>query len=291
MSGHLGAVFLKEVCAVLPKREFHKMKLNQFSKQVIERAEGLRIIDDALWRLIAEQESVCQEILRTFLHDDALIVQSVTAQDTIKSLHREITLDAKCILGDGTICNIEMQKGNANDDIRRVRFHASSLTANHTPKGTEFKDVPAVKILYITEYDALKNGRAVTHVTRCMKSENGYQPIDDGEDIIFANTEIKDGSQESKLLQLFLRTDAFHEELYPNLSKAVNYYKQSEGGKCEMCKSIESYAREYAQEREREFIKKLLIKEPGYSVEEIAAIFSTSVDFVKEVQAELVSLV
>ena len=124
-----------------------------------------------------------------------------------------------------------------------------------------------------------------------MKSENGYQPIDDGEDIIFANTEIKDGSQESKLLQLFLRTDAFHEELYPNLSKAVNYYKQSEGGKCEMCKSIESYAREYAQEREREFIKKLLIKEPDYSVEEIAAIFSTSVDFVKEVQAELVSLV
>ncbi len=58
-----------------------------------------------------------------------------------------------------------------------------------------------------------------------------------------------------------------------------------------MCKSIESYAREYAQEREREFIKKLLIKEPDYSVEEIAAIFSTSVDFVKEVQAELVSLV
>ena len=69
-----------------------------------------------------------------------------------------------------------------------------------------------------------------------------------------------------------------------------------------MCKSIESYAqeyareyaqeyaKEYAQEREREFIKKLLIKEPGYSVEEIAAIFSTSVDFVKEVQEELLTL-
>ena len=265
------------------------MKLNQFSKQIIERAEGLRIIDDALWRLIAEQEGVCQEILRTFLHDDALIVQSVTAQDTIKSLHREITLDAKYILGDGTICNIEMQKGNANDDIRRVRFHASSLTANHTPKGIEFKDVPAVKILYITEYDALKNGRAVTHVTRCMKSENSYQPIDDSEDIFFANTEIKDGSRESELLQLFLRTDAFYEELYPNLSKAVNYYKQSEGGKCEMCKSIESYAQEYAREYARESIKKLLMKKPTYSIEEIASIFDTSVDFVEKVQEELLT--
>ena len=266
------------------------MKLNQFSKQVIERAEGLRIIDDALWRLIAEQKGVCQEILQTFLHDDALIVQSVTAQDTIKSLHREITLDAKCILGDGTICNIEMQKGNANDDIRRVRFHASSLTANHTPKGTEFKDVPAVKILYITEYDALKNGRAVTHVTRCMKSENGYQPIDDGEDIIFANTEIKDGSRESKLLQLFLRTDAFYEKMYPNLSEAVNYFKQSEGGKCEMCKSIESYAQEREKAYAKEIIRNLLMENDGYSIEKIARLCNTSVDFVKEVQEELLTL-
>ena len=266
------------------------MKLNQFSKQVIERAEGLRIIDDALWRLIAEQKGVCQEILRTFLQDDALIVQSVTAQDTIKSLHREITLDAKCVLGDGTICNIEMQKGDANDDIRRVRFHASSLTANHTPKGTEFKDVPAVKILYITEYDALKNGRAVTHITRCMKSENGYQPIDDGEDIIFANTEIKDDSRESELLQLFLRTDAFHEKMYPNLSEAVNYFKQSEGGKCEMCKSIESYGKLLVEEEKEKIIKNLLLENDGYSIEKIARLCNTSVDFVKEVQEELLAL-
>ena len=122
-----------------------------------------------------------------------------------------------------------------------------------------------------------------------MKNENGYQPIDDGEDIIFANTEIKDDSQESKLLQLFLRTDAFHEKMYPNLSEAVNYFKQSEGGKCEMCKSIESYAQEYAREYARESIKKLLMKKPTYSIEEIASIFDTSVDFVEKVQEELLT--
>ena len=122
-----------------------------------------------------------------------------------------------------------------------------------------------------------------------MKNEDSYQPIDDGEDIIFANTEIKDSSRESELLQLFLRTDAFHEELYPNLSEAVNYYKQSEGGKCEMCKSIESYAQEYAREYARESIKKLLMKKPTYSIEEIASIFDTSVDFVEKVQEELLT--
>ena len=122
-----------------------------------------------------------------------------------------------------------------------------------------------------------------------MKSENGYQPIDDGEDIIFANTEIKDGSQESKLLQLFLRTDAFHEKMYPNLSEAVNYYKQSEGGKCEMCKSIESYAQERERENTKRIIKNLLVRNED-SIEEIASICNTSVDFVKEVQEELLTL-
>ena len=122
-----------------------------------------------------------------------------------------------------------------------------------------------------------------------MKNEDSYQPIDDGEDIIFANTEIKDSSRESELLQLFLRTDAFHEKMYPSLSEAVNYFKQSEGGKCEMCKSIESYAQEYAREYARESIKKLLMKKPTYSIEEIASIFDTSVDFVEKVQEELLT--
>jgi hypothetical protein len=99
-------------------------------------------------------------------------------------------------------------------------------------------------------------------------------------------------------LQLFLRTDAFREELYPNLSEAVNYFKQSEGGKCEMCKSIESYAqeyareyaKEYAQEREKEIIKNHLLENDGYSIEKIARLCNTSVDFVKEVQEELLTL-
>ena len=60
-----------------------------------------------------------------------------------------------------------------------------------------------------------------------------------------------------------------------------------------MCKSIESYAqeyaREYAQGREKEIIKNLLVRNED-SIEEIASICNTSVDFVKEVQKELLTL-
>lgn len=70
------------------------MGLEQYAKSVRETADNLRIIDDALFRLMAEKEGVCQEILRTLLDMPSLNVVKVTAQSVVKSLHREVTLDA-----------------------------------------------------------------------------------------------------------------------------------------------------------------------------------------------------
>lgn len=164
------------------------------------------------------------------------------------TLFRGITLDALCRLGDGTLCNIEMQKSDSNDDIKRVRFHASLVTANHTPKSTKFGDIPSVKILYITEYDALKNGQSVTHVSRCQKVKDKFLPLDDGEDIIFANTAVKTNDKYSKLLQLFLKKESFYDEEYPHLSKAIQHFKDTKKGRDEMCAVIEEYANERAIE-------------------------------------------
>lgn len=110
-------------------------------------------------------------------------------------------------------------------------------------------------ILYITEYDALHNGQMITHVKRCMETDEGYAPVDDGEDIFFANTVVQDGSDRAELLQLLLRTDVFEDAKFPELSKAVRYFKETEGGFGEMCKTVEEYARnyakDYAEEREK----------------------------------------
>ena len=223
--------------------------MSNYALKTQEEAKRLRIIDDALFRLIAARKEVCQEILRTLLDDDKLEVVTVTPQETMVSLFRGITLDALCRLGDGTLCNIEMQKGKANDDVKRVRFHASLITANFTPKSTEFEDIPSVKVLYITEYDALNNGQSVTHVSRCQKLGNDYIPVNDGEDIIFANTAVKKEDKYSKLLQLFLKNESFDDADYPNLSKAIQHFKDTEEGRDEMCAIIENYANEIAVER------------------------------------------
>lgn len=243
------------------------MGLEQYSKATRETAENLRIIDDALFRLVAERKGVCQEILRTLLDMPNLTVFSVKAQETIKSLHREITLDAHCLLENGEHVNIEMQKGSDNDDVVRNRYHASAITAAYTPKGTDFKDVPQVTILYITEYDALQNHRAVTHVKRCMETESGFTPVDDKEDIFFANTEVKESSDKSELLQLLLRKDTFSDEKYPNLSEAMRYFKETERGQKEMCKLVEEYAMDAVKKERLDKIIKMIQKK--YSKEDI----------------------
>lgn len=245
------------------------MNYEQYSKATKETAENLRVIDDAMFRLVAERKEVCQEILRTLLDKPQLRVLKVTPQCVIASLHREIVLDVLCILEDGVYMNIEMQKGSGNDDIKRNRFYAAATTSAYTPKGTDFSDIPQVTILYITEYDALHNEQMITHVKRCMETQDGFVPVNDGEDIFFANTVVQDGSDKSELLQLFLRKDAFEDVKFPELSKAVKYFKETEGGFGEMCKTVEdyakNYAKDYAEEREKIGLAKGL--EQGRTVE------------------------
>ena len=223
--------------------------LKEYSKEIKETAANLRIIDDALFRLMGEKPGVCEEILRTLLDMPHLHVVKVSVQSVVQSFQREITLDALCMTQDGRYCNVEVQKGNSNDDIRRTRFHAAALTAKYTPKGADFKNVPDVTIVYISEYDVLKNNQTVTHVTRCMKNDESYVPVKDGEDIIFANTCVNDGSE------LMLNKEAFYNDKFPQISNAISYFKETEGGQSEMCKIVEDYAKEYAKNSIQEAIE------------------------------------
>ena len=239
--------------------------------------ENLRMIDDVLFSLMGERKDVCQEILRTLLDDENLEVIYAKTQTVMVSIFWEVVLDTLCKMSDGQYCNIEVQKDDRRNDIRRVRFHASIITANKTPKGMDFSDIPNVKIIYISTYDILGNGQAVTHITRCQNVANNYLPIDDGEDIILANTEINDGTKHSRLLKLFLKSESFHDEMFPAISEAIHYYKETEGGHTkvsEMSKVFEKHGFDKGLEQGLEQGKEttiLSLFEEGNISEEVAA--------------------
>ena len=100
--------------------------LNLQEKQ--EKVKDLRPIDDVFFEVLAKNTAVCQEILRVILEDDALIVIQVITQSSERNLYgRSVRLDALCTLGNGTQCNIEVQRSNNDDHIKRARFNASSI--------------------------------------------------------------------------------------------------------------------------------------------------------------------
>lgn len=84
---------------------------------------------------------------------------------------------------------------------------------------------------------------------------------------------------------LFLEKDGFENPRFPRLSDKIQYFKNTEKGRGEMCTLVEDYAKEYAEEYAKETLKetarKLLqkgisitdvIESTGLSEEDILAI-------------------
>ena len=136
-------------------------------------------------------------------------------------------------------------------------------------------------------YDALGNNQTVTHVSRCMKVGCDYIPLNDGEDIIFANTFVDDGSDKAELLQLMLLKEAFYNEKFPAISNAMKYFKDTEGGRSEMCKSVEILGEYYAKERRTKDIQKMLLS--GKTAAQIADFCGYDLSEVEEAEKALLA--
>ena len=60
--------------------------MGKFSRKTLETAKELRLIDDALFRLVGANTEVCEEILRTLRDDEELTVLQATPQETMTSI-------------------------------------------------------------------------------------------------------------------------------------------------------------------------------------------------------------
>ena len=213
---------------------------------ILEKVKQLRPIDDVFFEKIIEDKGVCEEILRVILEDDKLQVLSVTPQSSMKNLWgRSVRLDAFCKLGDGSFCNIEVQKSDNDDHVRRVRYNASCITSNNIEVGEKFIHVPNVTMVYISAFDIFKKGKTIYHCNTVIK-ETG-EVVDNGLSEVYVNTAINDGSTIAELMECFMQEQVENKK-FPLLSSRVWYYKNEEKGVRTMCKIVEDYAKEIADE-------------------------------------------
>ena len=212
----------------------------------MEFVQKLRPIDNAFFPVLGQDPGVMEEILRVILNDDTLTVEKVIAEYTLPNLPgRGVRLDSFCETGDGHRINVEVQKADDDDHIRRCRYNAAGMTWKEAEKGTRFKDLPDVCVVYITEHDFLHGGRTVYHVDKILR-ENG-SIIDDGSSVIYVNTAVNDGSAISDLMRCFMQK-AVNDPRFPRLSEKVHQYKNTEKGAAEMCEELERYIDDYIDE-------------------------------------------
>ena len=219
-------------------------------RKIRELSRLLNPIDDVMFRKMAEHKEFCEEILRVILEDDKLRITEAIPQWDGKNLQgRSVVLDAKCISGDGRHINIEVQKENDDDHLKRIRYNGSILTTNITDPGTKFEAVPDVCIIFISKFDIFKGGFPIYHIDKVVR-ETG-EIIDDGLTEIYVTTVKKEGSKVSKLMEVFIKDDAYNTEDFPVTSEIKTRFKISEGGRKEMNEMLEKIIREEKEESER----------------------------------------
>ena len=214
--------------------------------KIREEAKKLNPIDDLMFRTMAEDKKFCEEILRVILEDDALTVLESTPQYAgANPQGRSVILDAKCVLGDGRKTDIEVQKANDDDHQRRVRYNGAILTTNLTDPGEKFKDVPDVCVVFISKFDIFNGNLPLYHVDRVIRETR--EKVDNGFEEVYVNTKVKDGSDVSELMEVFVNDDAYNNK-FPITSGSKRRFKETEEGQARMCEIMERIAKEEREE-------------------------------------------
>lgn len=211
--------------------------------QIREDAKKLNPIDDALFMVMAEEKSFCQEILRIILSDNALVVVRHISQKPLKNLQgRSCVLDLECILGSGKRVGVEVQKVDNDDHQRRIRYDGALLTTNIVEPGSKFQEVPDVIMVFISEFDIFAGGYPLYHVDRVIRELN--RRTDNGFQEIYVNATVDDDSDVARLMKVFNDDEAYDDEKFPATSGCKRRFKTTEEGVSRMCGIIEKYRNE-----------------------------------------------
>lgn len=257
-------------------------QLNELEKRDI--VKDFRPIDDIFFELLAINKEVCEEILRTILEDSNLVVVDVIVQSSERNIYgRSVRLDALCTLGDGTKCNIEIQRADNDNHLKRARYNAASITVKESNPGDKFEDVKDVYIVYISEFDFLNKGKTTYHIDKTIRETGDI--VDDGLHEIFVNTTIDDGTDIADLMACFTKKEVKNPK-FPKLSNEVKRLKETEGGLKAVCEIMEKYNREAVDAEIKERIEIMFRK--NYTVDQIADIYSdVSIDEIKAIKSSV----
>ena len=257
----------------------------------LELIRNFRLIDDEFMTKCFDKDPIyIQEVLRVVMDMPDLEVVDVRTQVFVENLpHRSVRLDVKAHDAQGKWMNVEIQRRDQGGDRRRSRYHSSMMDVGLLEKGRDFKDLPDVWVIFITEHDVMGQGEPVYQIERCnVKTGERFQ---DGSHILYVNGAYRGNDKYGELMHDFFCTNA--DEMYnETLADRVRFFKEDNEGVEMMCKSMEDRINRAAKEAKKEqaIESALRMLKPGrYTDEEITEITGLTLTEVKKLKAEAVA--
>ena len=252
-------------------------------EEKLEKIKHYRPIDDVFFQVLADDKAVCREILQTILENQEIHVKDVKTQSSLQNLYgRSARLDALCELDEGIKANIEVQRANDDDQVKRIRFNASLITVYNSKTRDKFKDVIELYMVFISEFDLFKQGKTVYHIHKRI-DETG-NAIEDGIHEIYVNAAIDDGSDIAELMKCFMSEYVSHPK-FPALSRRVKWIKVTKGGMEKMSSAMEELEERAVRYERLRQIKMLIGR--GKTEEEIVGLIDYTPEEVQEARQEL----
>lgn len=238
----------------------------------------MNVMDDDFFSKVAEDVPAMEEILSVILQEPKLRLLWSNSQVHLRnSGTRSVTVDAMCESVTGTLYSVEMEKSSRDDHQRRMRYNSSNIDTMFTEKGTDFRDIPNLCMVYLSKADFLHGGKCLYHIDRKVR-ENGHV-AENGVQEIYVNTRVDDGSEAAQLMQ-YMKDTRGENLKFPRLSARVQYLKEDQKGVEQMCEAVEKYAQEKAQKAAKAAAKKAAKKATKETARSSAALlFQNGVSF------------
>ena len=143
----------------------------------------------------------------------------------------------------------------------------------------KFKEIHDSDVIFITKNDYMKIGLPMYHVERTVQEAGTL--FRDGSHIIYMNGSYKDDSDPvGKLIHDFRCTSSV-DMFYQELANPVRHFKETEGGRNQVCEAMEEYGKRIAIKEKEESALKMIAK-GKLTFEEIAEYLELSVERVEE---------
>ena len=78
----------------------------------------------------------------------------------------------------GAQINVEVQKSDDDDHVKRVRFNISNMDTTFTEKGLDYKELLDIYVVFLTKSDIFKEGKTIYHLG--MSIQETGTPVDHG---------------------------------------------------------------------------------------------------------------